>query len=114
MSDPNKKMIFHAKTVRIDTHGSVARCKLAEITPDNDLVVHADVFKFRRADISACIIKGSERVTSILKISLCGVEVRIKGVRQNTPSKIESVSCENIVACHETYRASHLARRILQ
>jgi len=114
MSDPNEKMIFHVKTVRIGTHASVARCNFAEITFDNDLVVHADVSNSRRAAISACIIKGSERVTSIPKFSLCDVEVLIKGVRQNKPSKIESTSCENIVVCYETYRARHLVRRILQ
>lgn len=37
MSDPNKKMIFHVKTVRIDGHGSLAKCKSADITLDTDL-----------------------------------------------------------------------------
>ena len=45
MSEPGKDMIFHVATVRTDAHGSAAHCKLANITPDNDLAGRTDAFK---------------------------------------------------------------------
>jgi uncharacterized OsmC-like protein len=105
VSDPNKKMIFHVKAVRIDAHGSVAHCKLADITLDTDLAGRADAFnpaELLLAALSACIIKGIERVTPTLKFSLRGVEVRVEGVRQDVPPKMESITYEIIVDSDET------------
>ena len=104
MSDPNKKMIFHVKTVRIDGHGSLAKCKSADITLDTDLAGRADAFnpaELLLAAVSACIIKGIERVTPILKFSLRGVEVLVEGVRQDVPPKMESITYEIIVDTDE-------------
>ena len=104
MSDPNRKMIFHVETVRIDAHGSVAHFKSADITLDTDLAGRADAFnpaELLLAALSACIIKGIERVTPILKFSLRGVEVRVEGVRQDVPPKMESITYEIIVDTDE-------------
>jgi len=105
MSDPNQKMIFHVKTVRTDAHGSVAHCKSTDITLDTDLAGRADAFnpaELLLAALSACIIKGIERVTPILKFSLRGVEVRVEGVRQDVPPKMESITYEIIVDSDES------------
>lgn len=105
MSDPSKKMLFHVESVRIDTHGSVARCKGAEITLDTDLAGRTDAFnpaELLLAALSACIIKGIERITPILKFALRGVEVRIHGVRQDVPPKMESITYEIIVDSDES------------
>ena len=104
MSDPSKKMLFHVETARIDAHGSVARCKGAEIKLDTDLAGRTDAFnpaELLLAALSACIIKGIERVTPILKFSLRGVEVRVEGVRQDVPPKMESITYEIIVDTDE-------------
>ncbi len=104
MSDPNQKMIFHVKTVRTDGHGSLAQCKSADIMLDTDLAGRADAFnpaELLLAALSACIIKGIERVTPILKFSLRGVEVRVEGVRQDVPPKMESITYEIIVDTDE-------------
>src|SRR5450759_3139634 len=105
MSEPGKKMLFHVESVRIDAHGSVARCKGAEITLDTDLAGRKDAFnpaELLLAALSACIIKGIERITPILKFSLRGVEVRIHGVRQDVPPKMESITYEIIVDSDES------------
>jgi uncharacterized OsmC-like protein len=105
MSEPNKKLIFHVETVRIDAHGSVAHCKSADITLDTDLAGRADAFnpaELLLAALSACIIKGIERLTPILKFSLRGVEVRVAGVRQDVPPKMESITYEIIVDSDES------------
>ena len=60
------------------------------------------------AALSACIIKGIERVTPTLKFSLRGVEVRIEGVRQDVPPKMESISYEIIVDTDEVDRRLEL------
>jgi len=104
MSDPNQKLIFHVKTVRTDAHGSVAHCKSADITLDTDLAGRADAFnpaELLLAALSACIIKGIERVMPILKFSMRGVEVRVAGVRQDVPPKMESITYEIIVDTDE-------------
>jgi uncharacterized OsmC-like protein len=105
MSDPNQKLIFHVKTVRTDAHGSVAHCKSADITLDTDLAGRVDAFnpaELLLAALSACIIKGIERVTPTLKFSLRGVEVRVEGVRQDVPPKMESITYEIIVDSDES------------
>lgn len=111
MAEPNKKMIFHVESVRIDAHGSVAHCKSADISLDTDLAGRADVFnpaELLLAALSACIIKGIERVTPILKFELRGVEVRVEGVRQDVPPKMESITYEIIVDTDEGERRLEL------
>ncbi len=107
----NPKMTFHVVTVRLDAHGSVSRCKAADITLDTDLAGRADAFnpaELLLAALSACIIKGIERVAPTLKFSLRGVEVRMQGVRQDVPPKMESISYEIIVDTDEVDRRLEL------
>jgi len=111
MSDSNRKMIFHVSAARIDAHGSLAQCKSAEITLDTDLAGRADAFnpaELLLAALSACIIKGIERVTPILKFELRGVEVRVEGMRQDVPPKMESITYEIIVDSDENERRLEL------
>jgi len=105
MTETAKKMQFNVRTVRSDAHGSVAHCKEAAITLDTDMAGRADAFnpaELLLAALSACIIKGIERITPILKLELRGVEVRVEGVRQDVPPKMESISYEIIVDSDES------------
>ena len=98
-------MEFHVESARIDEHGSLARCKSAEIRLDTDMAGNPDAFnpaELLLAAITACMIKGIERVTPILKFSLRGVTVRIDGVRQDVPPKMESITYEIIVDTDES------------
>lgn len=104
-------MIFHVSTSRIDAHGSLARCKSAEVFLDTDLAGRSDAFnpaELLLAALSACIIKGVERVTPILKFELRGVEVRVEGIRQDAPPKMESITYEIIVDSDERERRLEL------
>jgi len=97
-------MTFHVEARRIDAHGSLARCKNAEIKLDTDMAGSADAFnpaELLLAALSACIIKGIERVTPMLKFSLQGIEVKIDGVRQDVPPKMESIRYEIIIDTDE-------------
>lgn len=105
------KLTFHVESVRLDAHGSLARCKGAEIPLDTDLAGRADAFnpaELLLAALSACIIKGIERVTPILHFQLRGVEVRVDGVRQDTPPRMESITYEILVDTDEPDRRLEL------
>ena len=96
---------YRVTAQRIDAHGSLARCKDTEITLDTDMEGRVDAFnpaELLLAALSACIIKGIERVTPMLNFSLHGVEVRVDGVRQDTPPKMEYITYEIIVDSDES------------
>lgn len=89
---------------RTDAHGSAAMCKNAKIVLDTDVNGRADAFnpaELFLAAIAACMIKGIERVTPMLKFSLRDVEVRLHGVRQDSPPKMVSIDYELIVDTDE-------------
>lgn len=105
MSNPSPKMTFHVESRRVDAHASAARCKNAQITLDTDMAGNPDAFnpaELLLAAISACMIKGIERVAPILKFDLRGVEIIVDGVRQDVPPKMESVRYEIIVDTDES------------
>jgi len=90
---------------RIDAHGSLAMCKTAEIVLDTDLAGRADAFnpaELLLAALSACMIKGIERVMPILKFQLRGVEITLHGVRQDSPPKMISIDYEIAVDTDES------------
>lgn len=107
MSEAPVKMEFQVSARRVDAHGSLARCKGAEIVLDTDLAGRLDAFnpaELLLAALSACMIKGIERVTPILKFRLRGVEIRIHGVRQDVPPRMESIDYEILVDTDEDDR----------
>ncbi len=101
------KLSFTVRAHRIDAHGSVARCKDAEIALDTDMGGRRDAFnpaELLLAALSACIIKGIERVTPLLKFQLRNVTVHVHGVRQDVPPKMESIAYEIMVDTDEDER----------
>ena len=97
-------MTFHVEARRIAAHGSLARCKNAQITLDTDLAGNPDAFnpaELLLAALASCMIKGIERVAPILNFSLRGVEVIVGGVRQDVPPRMESITYEIIVDTDE-------------
>ena len=97
-------MDYRVTAERIDAHGSLARTKDASLVLDTDVAGRRDAFnpaELFLAAIAACMIKGIERVTPMLKFQLRGVEVRISAVRQDTPPRILRVDYELIVDTDE-------------
>lgn len=87
-------MEFNVTALRVDAHGSVAHCKEAEISLDTDLKGRLDAFnpaELLLAAVAACMIKNIERVAPMLRFDLQGVEVRLKGVRQDAPPRISRI-----------------------
>lgn len=97
-------MEYSVKARRIDAHGSIASTGAAKILLDTDVSGRADAFNPAQlflASIAACMIKGINRVTPILKFELRGVEVRLHAVRQDNPPKIQCVEYEILVDTDE-------------
>lgn len=104
-------MTFHVETRRLDTGGSRARCKEAELLLDTGLAGNSRAFnpaELLLAALSACIIKGIERVAPMLHFDLRGVEVRVEGVRQDVPPKMESIRYMILVDSDEPDRRLEL------
>lgn len=98
---------YSVEARRIDEHGSLATTKKAEITLDTDVKGREDAFnpaELLLAAVAACMIKGIERVTPMLKFGLRGVEVKLHGVRQDSPPKMISIDYEIIVDTDEDDR----------
>lgn len=109
MNEP--KLSFHVETVRFDAHGSRARCKQAEITLDTDMAGNPNAFnpaELLLAALSACGIKGIERITPMISFSLRGIEVRVDGVRRDVPPGMESITYDIVVDTDEPDRRLEL------
>ena len=79
---------------RVDEHGSVARCKQAQITLDTDLAGRVDAFnpaELLLAAVAACILKNMERIAPMIHFDYRGVTVRVHGVRQDAPPKMARI-----------------------
>lgn len=101
------KLTFAVEAWRVDSHGSQASCKDAELVLDTDLAGRRDALnpaELLLAALAACMLKGIERVTPILNFSLRGVRVVIKGVRQDVPPRMESIDYQIIVDTDEPDR----------
>ena len=88
------KLTFDVTARRLDAHGSVASTKDATVTLDTDLAGRRDAFnpaELLLAAISACMIKGIERVAPMLRFEIRGVHVALHGVRQDVPPRMESI-----------------------
>lgn len=98
-------MEFDVISRRIDSHSSISLCKNAQIHLDTDLQGNPSAFnpaELLLAALSACMIKGIERVTPILNFNVRGVEVKVHGVRQDAPPLLETITYEIIVDTDES------------
>jgi uncharacterized OsmC-like protein len=90
---------------RIDSHGAEAQTKSATIALDTDLSGRPDAFnpaELLLAAVAACMIKGIERVMPMLNFTLQGVEVKLHGLRQDSPPKMVKITYELIVDTDES------------
>jgi uncharacterized OsmC-like protein len=102
---------YEVVATRIDSHGSVARCKGAEIVLDTDVNGRTDAFnpaELLLAAVAACMIKGIERVAPMIHFKYRGAEVRLHGVRQDSPPFMSSITYDLIVDTDEDDRRLEL------
>lgn len=111
-------MEYRVHARRIDAHGSLASAKEAEVVLDTDLGGRRDAMnpvELLLSALAACILKGIERVTPMLKFEFDGVEVKLEAVRQDTPSKLTLIRYAIVVDSPESdQRLDLLHRNILK
>lgn len=102
---------------RIDSHGSEAFAKDACIVLDTDMAGRPDAFnpaEMLLASLAACILKGTERVIPMLAFELRGIEVKLHGLRQDSPPKMVRIAYEIVVDTDESDARLALLLRNLQ
>ena len=102
---------------RVDSHGSLAIAKEAEVLLDTDLAGRRDAMnpvELLLASLAACILKGTERVIPLLQFDLRGIEVSLNGIRQDSPPKLISIRYEITVDTDETDARLALLHKNLQ
>lgn len=98
---------YSVKARRVDSHGSVAGTKDAEITLDTDVNGRDDAFnpaELLLAAVAACMIKGIERIAPINNFDYRGVEVKLLGKRQDSPPFMAEISYELVIDTDEEDR----------
>jgi len=106
-----KPLAYAVRTRRMDALGSEASCKQARITLDTGMAGRSDAFnpaELLLAALSACMIKGIERVAPIINFEYRAVEVRLSGVRQDAPPKMARIDYEIVVDSDEPERKLEL------
>ena len=74
---------------------------------DTDVKGRDDAFnpaELLLAALSACMMKGIERVAPVLNFQFQGLEVRVRGVRQDSPPRMQTIENEILV---ETVESDH-------
>ncbi len=102
---------YRVSAQRVDARGSLAYCKEAQILLDTGVKGRADAFnpaEMLLAALAACMIKGIERVTPMLQFELRGIDVALRGLREDTPPKIARIEYTLTVDTHESDRRLEL------
>ena len=105
------QLTFQVISQRVSARFSQSRCKQAQIDLDTDMAGNPDAFnpaELLLAALSACMIKGIERVIPILKFELRGVEVVVDVVRKDVPPRMESIRYCIVVNTDESDQRLHL------
>ena len=92
---------------RLDAQRSEATTKQATLTLDTDIQGRPDAFnpaELLLAAIAACMIKGIERVATMINLQFDGVEVKLHGIRQDAPPMMTEINYEIIVQTTEDDR----------
>ena len=103
---------------RVDAHGSLATAKQASVVLDTDLAGRADAMnpvELLLAALAACMLKGIERVTPMLRFQLDGADVALEAVRQDAPPKLTLIRYQITVDSAESdARLDLLHRNVLK
>lgn len=102
---------------RVDECGAQARAGDASLTLDTSMQGRADAFnpaELLLASLAACMLKGTERVVPLLGFDLRGIELSLRGQRQDSPPKMLRIDYEIVVDTDESDARLALLHRNLQ
>lgn len=111
-------MEYRVTARRVDSHGSLARAKSAEVVLGTDMAGREDAFnpvELLLAALAACMIKGAERAAPLLGFSFETLEVRLVAERQDAPPKLLGIRYEMVMGSDESdARLDLMHRNILK
>lgn len=110
-------MNYSVSARRIDSHGSEASTEDARITLDTDTAGRSDAFnpaELLLASLAACMLKGTERMITLLRFELDGIEVHLHGTRQDSPPRMSRIDYEIVVDSDEHDHRLELLHRNLR
>jgi uncharacterized OsmC-like protein len=103
---------------RIDSHGSLAVAKEAEVSLDTAMAGRRDAMnpvELLLSALAACMLKGIERVTPLLSFQIAGAEVALEALRQDAPPRLTLIRYQITVDSAESdQRLDLLHRNILK
>ena len=108
---------YHVTARRLDSHGSEAKTKAAQIMLDTDMAGRDDAFnpaEMLLASLAACLLKGAERVAPMLEFDLRGIDISLHGIRQDSPPKMLRIDYEIVVDTDESDQRLDLLHRNLR
>ena len=109
---------YRVSARRIDSHGSLAVAKEAEVMLDTDMAGRRDAMnpvELLLAALAACMLKGIERVVPTLAFQFSGAEIALEAIRQDAPPKLTLIRYQITVDSDETdQRLALLHRNILK
>lgn len=98
-------LTYRVSARRIDSHGGVAMANQASVILDTDLAGRNDAMnpaELLSAALSACIIKGIERVSPMIQFAFEEVELELEAERQDTPPKLVHIRYRLLVRTTES------------
>jgi uncharacterized OsmC-like protein len=111
-------MHYKVSAQRVDETRSLAQSHGAEVALGTDLAGRPEAMnpvELLLSALAACMIKGVERVTPMLKFQHAGVEVQLEADRQDAPPKLVAIRYEIVVVTDESNgRLDLLHRNILK
>jgi hypothetical protein len=113
MSEQSQKMTYQVEAWRVDARGSRARCMGAEIALDKGFAATSAAFNAAEqllATVGACMPKGIERVTPILRFWVREVRGVLHDIRQDAPPQMKSSRYEIIAESDAADRRLELPR----
>lgn len=109
---------YRVSAHRVDSHGSLALAKEAEVALDTDLAGRQDAMnpvELLLSALAACMLKGIERVTPMLAFQIDGADVALEAIRQDAPPKVTLIRYQiTIDSAESDQRLSLLHRNILK
>lgn len=99
------KMEYHVTATSRAGEGSLARAKQASIVLDTDMAGQPDAFnpaELLLAAVAACMLKSMQRIIPMINFDMRGAQIKLKGVRQDVPPKIEAITYEILVDTDES------------
>jgi len=99
------KMEYNVTTTSHAGGDSRAVTKQASIVLDTDMAGRVDAFnpaELLLAAVGTCMLKSMQRIIPMINFEMQGAEIKLHGVRQDIPPKIEEVTYEITVDTEES------------